>query len=70
MTGRPSPNSCVPATGRSSCPARVRREAVLAVAAEFESVYISGYAVAGWQAGKPDIGLIGLRRSLDCGAQV
>lgn len=41
-------------------------EAAVAVAAGFESLYLSGYATAGWQAAKPDIGLIGLRETLDC----
>ncbi len=41
-------------------------EAVVAAAAGFEGVYLSGYATAGWQSGKPDIGLTGLREVLDC----
>ncbi len=40
-------------------------EALAAVAAGFEAVYVSGYATAGWQAGKPDIGLTGLREVID-----
>ncbi len=41
-------------------------EAVAAAAAGFEGIYLSGYATAGWQSGKPDIGLTGLREVLDC----
>jgi 2-methylisocitrate lyase-like PEP mutase family enzyme len=41
-------------------------EAAIAVATGFESLYLSGYATAGWQTAKPDIGLIGLREMLDC----
>ena len=40
-------------------------EALAAAAAGFEAVYVSGYATAGWQAGKPDIGLTGLREVID-----
>lgn len=41
-------------------------EAVAAVGAGFAGIYLSGYATAGWQHGKPDIGLTGLREVLDC----
>ena len=41
-------------------------EALAAVHAGFDGVYLSGYATAGWQTGKPDIGLTGLREVLDC----
>jgi methylisocitrate lyase len=41
-------------------------EAVAAVAAGFPGIYLSGYATAGWQSGKPDIGLTGLREVLEC----
>lgn len=41
-------------------------EALAAVRAGFPGVYLSGYATAGWQAGKPDIGLTGLREVVDC----
>lgn len=41
-------------------------EAVAAAAAGFPGLYLSGYATAGWSAGKPDIGLTGLREVLDC----
>ena len=37
-----------------------------AVAAGFPGIYLSGYATAGWQSGKPDIGLTGLREVLEC----
>lgn len=41
-------------------------EAVAAARAGFPGLYLSGYATAGWQSGKPDIGLTGLREVLDC----
>ena len=41
-------------------------EAVAAVQAGFSGIYLSGYATAGWQSGKPDIGLTGLREVLEC----
>ncbi|HEU0102062.1 MAG TPA: oxaloacetate decarboxylase [Mycobacteriales bacterium] len=41
-------------------------EALAAVRAGFPGIYLSGYATAGWQSGKPDIGLTGLREVLDC----
>ena len=45
-------------------------EAVAAVAAGFPGIYLSGYATAGWQSGKPDIGLTGLREVLECLAAI
>lgn len=39
-------------------------EAVAAVAAGFDGLYLSGYAQAGWQ-GRPDVGLSGLREVVD-----
>lgn len=41
-------------------------EALAAVRAGFGGIYLSGYATAGFQSGKPDIGLTGLREVLDC----
>lgn len=41
-------------------------EAVAALQAGFAGIYLSGYATAGWQSGKPDIGLTGLREILEC----
>lgn len=41
-------------------------EALAAVRAGFQGIYLSGYATAGWQSGKPDIGLTGLTEVLDC----
>lgn len=41
-------------------------EAVAAAQAGFPGLYLSGYATAGWQWGKPDVGLTGLREVLDC----
>jgi 2-methylisocitrate lyase-like PEP mutase family enzyme len=41
-------------------------EATIAVHLGFETVYVSGYATAGWRAAKPDIGLTGIGEVLDC----
>lgn len=41
-------------------------EAAFAVAAGFGTVYVSGYATAGWRVAKPDIGLTGIHEVLDC----
>lgn len=40
-------------------------EARLAQRAGFEAFYLSGYAVAAWQHGLPDIGLLGMRDTSD-----
>lgn len=41
-------------------------EAAIAVQLGFETLYVSGYATAGWRAAKPDIGLTGIGEVLDC----
>lgn len=40
-------------------------EAVSAQAAGFHAIYMSGYAVAAWRHGLPDIGLLGARDTVD-----
>ncbi len=40
-------------------------EALSAQAAGFQAIYISGYAVAAWRHGLPDIGLLGARDTID-----
>lgn len=40
-------------------------EAVSAQAAGFDAIYMSGYAVAAWRHGLPDIGLLGARDTVD-----
>ena len=40
-------------------------EAVSAEAAGFSAIYMSGYAVASWRHGLPDIGLLGARDTVD-----
>lgn len=45
-------------------------EAVSAQAAGFHAIYISGYAVAAWRHGLPDIGLLGARDIVDALAAV
>jgi len=45
-------------------------EAVSAQAAGFHAIYISGYAVAAWRHGLPDIGLLGVRDTVDALAAV
>lgn len=45
-------------------------EAVSAQAAGFHAIYISGYAVAAWRHGLPDIGLLGARDTVDALAAI
>ena len=45
-------------------------EAVSAQAAGFRAIYISGYAVAAWRHGLPDIGLLGARDTVDALAAI
>lgn len=45
-------------------------EALIVQRSNFESFYLSGYAVAAWRHGLPDIGLLGARETLDALAAV
>ena len=45
-------------------------EAVSAQAAGFHAIYMSGYAVAAWRHGLPDIGLLGARDTVDAVAAI
>ncbi len=45
-------------------------EAVSAQAAGFKAIYISGYAVAAWRHGLPDIGLLGARDTVNALAAI